>query len=263
MKLPAKLLISFAVAAALIAPAPALARKASSLSYLEGMRASSGESQLDRMGFTYITGHERRQGKDTFWWHHEDKDCIRVRTYDGRYTEVVDAPSSDCNQKSGGSGAAVAAVAGVALIAALVAASHKSSHHDDDKHSDDLGSEQAYERGYTDGLHSVAYHNADRNDAYARGYEAGVEQRRNNTAHHSGYGGYRAAETVSDLNGVRASSADSQLTSRGFRNVDGFKSGTTSYSIWYNDRTEQCVQMTVADGDATDVRDIHEHPKCR
>lgn len=71
------------------------------------------------------------------------------------------------------------------------------------------------------------------------------------------------AITVSDLNGWRASTADTELRNRGFANVDAFQSGNTSYTIWYRKESAQCVQMTTADGKASDVRDIGTHAKCK
>ena len=68
---------------------------------------------------------------------------------------------------------------------------------------------------------------------------------------------------VSDLVGARASSGESQLQSRGFRNVDGFKTGTTSYTIWWRGRSSQCVQVATADGRYDSVMEIESHPKCR
>lgn len=76
-------------------------------------------------------------------------------------------------------------------------------------------------------------------------------------------GNGNGAVTVSDLNGWRASTADSELRNRGFANVDAFQSGNTSYTIWYRRESAQCVQMTTADGKASDVRDIGTHEKCK
>ncbi len=67
----------------------------------------------------------------------------------------------------------------------------------------------------------------------------------------------------SDLRGARASSAMTQLERRGFRQVDNFTSGNTRYSIQYNDRRRQCIQLTIADGRIYDINDIGRHPECR
>ena len=83
--------------------------------------------------------------------------------------------------------------------------------------------------------------------------------------HHDSLGGrtaYGSDAKYSDLAGARASSADSALQDRGFRNVDSFKSGNSAYSIWYNRNTGQCIQMAVADGRADSIVDIKQHAKC-
>lgn len=70
-------------------------------------------------------------------------------------------------------------------------------------------------------------------------------------------------QDFSDLNGARAASADNAMRQRGFRNVDGFRSGSTAYSIWYRYESRQCVQMAVADGRVQNIVDIQTHPSCR
>ena len=67
---------------------------------------------------------------------------------------------------------------------------------------------------------------------------------------------------VSDLVGARASSGQSELRSRGFRNVDTFKTGNTSYTIWWRRSSGQCIQVATADGRFDSVSDIGSHPKC-
>ncbi|MCP5388772.1 MAG: hypothetical protein H6915_03325 [Novosphingobium sp.] len=243
---------------------PVLAKSASHYQDLVGARGSSGEMELERSGFTYIDGHSGSSYVHSFWWHARDKNCIEVKTADGRYQAIVDAPNSDCHQKDGssGTGAAVAGAAlGVALVAAL--ASHKSSHHEDGKHYDDQAHDAQYERGFNDGLHNAAYHNYDKSDYYARGYEAGVDQRSRNTGYHSGKGGYSHHVSLSGIQGRDAIWAIDEMTARGFENVDSFSSGNTLYGIYYNRSAGQCVQMTNADGQVYDIRDIGTHPKCR
>jgi major membrane immunogen (membrane-anchored lipoprotein) len=239
------------------------ARPANQMTDLVGARASSGESQLEARGFTHITTSEGAYNtKHAYWWNSRDKNCLHVETYDGRYTAITDGTPGDCHQKSGGNaGAAVGAVAGVALLAALL--SHKSHNHDDGQHHAAEVDEQQYDRGFNDGLHNTAYHNYDRSDFYARGYQAGVTQRSNNTRSHSGRGGYTSAARISDLNGADAVWAIDQMSNRGFANVDTFTSGSTIYGIFYNRSTRQCVQMTNADSRVYDIREIGQHPKCR
>lgn len=119
-KLSARRLIAGAVSAALVST-PVLAEKAKNLSNLVGIRASSGESELQSRGFSHVKTEENGSTKVSYWWHAGDKNCIKVDTWDGRYTAIVDASDSDCGHKSG-SGAAVgaAAVIGAVAIGALL-----------------------------------------------------------------------------------------------------------------------------------------------
>lgn len=256
----AKWLTLVTSAAVCAAPMAALAAETD----LVGARASSGESQLESRGYVFITGNEGEYDtKHSYYWRASDKKCVHVETYDGRYTAVTDASASDCHQKSGdgNAAAAVGVVAGAVILGALL--SHKSHHHENNQHLADQQAEAQYERGYNDGLHNVAYHNYDRADSYADGYSAGVKQREINTSYHHGRGGYAQVAQFGDLTGARGSSADSALNDRGFRNVDGFKSGDASYTIWWRGASRQCLQMIVAQGRVEDIRDIGEHPKCR
>lgn len=243
----------------------ALAAPASGLQDLVGARGAGGESELENRGYVNVSGHPVQGGVVTYWWNRDDRRCVQVTTRDGRYAALDDATRSDCNQRDGnGAGAAVAAVGAAALIGALVAG-HRSHHHEDNTHAAAAADEAQFERGYQDALHNAAYHNYDRNDSYARGYEAGVEQRDQNLGHRNGHrgGGYSRSIDVSDLTGARASSADDELRRRGLTSVDGFGSGDTLYGIWYSRETRQCIQVTVSDGRVYDIRDIGTHPACR
>ena len=67
-----------------------------------------------------------------------------------------------------------------------------------------------------------------------------------------------------DLVGARAAGALDDLERRGFRNVDGFESGTNGKGgIWWNAGTRQCVQVITVDGRIDSATDIKTHPKCR
>jgi len=149
---------------------------------------------------------------------------------------------------------------GAALLGALL--SHKSHHHDDNKHAEDQKAEADYERGYNDGLHNAAYHNYDRSEAYSTGYTAGVDEREANLSHHHRRGGYTQVAQYTDLKDARAAGGMEELERRGFRQVDNFTSGNTRYSIQYRPESRQCVQVTIADGRFYDLRDIGQHPKC-
>ena len=260
-KLPCGLLataISVAVTAS-----PALAEKASQLTSINGLAAGAAENALQSRGFQYINSNSNSMGYTySYWWDDADKHCVQIEVYNGMVQTINDASSKDCHHSGGGNAAAaVGVVAGAAILGALL--SHKSHHHEDNTHYNSTEDEAHFERGYTDGVHNAAYHNYDRSNAYSNGYTSGVNQRTANLGHHHGRGGYSAVAQYQDLKGARAAVADSTLSQRGFQNVDGFKSGTTAYTVWNKPDTRQCVQMTVADGRVYDIRDIGQHPKCR
>jgi hypothetical protein len=75
------------------------------------------------------------------------------------------------------------------------------------------------------------------------------------------YGGGPAQ--FSDLVGAKAAGVDTDLQSRGFRNVDGFETGNGKGTIWWNSRTRQCLQMITVNGRADSIEDIQTHQNCR
>ena len=256
--------IASIAAIALAATATAAgAETASQLQNINGAAPDFAESEMEKYGFSHKSSHDSSSNGYTYsyWWDGSDDHCVRLEEWQGRVVSVVDASKSDCGKDGGDAGAAVAVVAGAAILGALL--SHKSHHHDDDKHMSDQPAEASYERGYTDGLHNASYHNYDRNDAYSSGYQAGVDEREANLRHHQGRGGYAQAASFSDLQDARAAGAMSEMERRGFRQVDNFTSGNTRYSIQWRPQSRQCVQMTIADGRIYDVRDIGQNPNCR
>ena len=256
-------IVSSVALTALVAT-PALADKASQLADINGALGRDAESALESRGFAHISTHKSDSGfVNSYWWDAQAKDCVTVEIYDGRVMTINDATPRDCGRTSGNgdAAAAVGVVAGAAILGALL--SHKSHHHENDKHAADLQAEQQYERGYKDGLHNSSYHNYEKSDAYSTGYTAGVDERNANVSHHSGRGGYQSYAQINDLNGARAAGGMDQLERRGFRQVDNFETGTTRYSIQWQPQSRQCVQVTIADGKFYDVREIGQHPKCR
>ncbi len=243
------------------APAPAWAANAQKLSDLVDARAAGGETQLEARGYVFIDGRPAYGGgKQSYYWHAGDRACVRVETADGRFRSITDATPPDCKQQAGaargGDHNAAAAVVGAAIIAAALA--HRSN---GSQGNANHGSQ--FDLGYNDGIHNVPYHNPGRSDAYSQGYDEGVQQRERNTGHHSGRGGYAQAASFKDLEGESSIRAIDAMSERGFADADSFESGDTSYSIFYNRTTRQCVQLTMADGEVQSADDIQTHPKCR
>jgi hypothetical protein len=163
------------------------AQNSNQLRDLVGARAAGGESELESRGYTFITGATAYGGgKAGFWWNPDNKACVRVETYDGKFRSITDATGANCNQHSSGSNTernTAAALIGAAAIAAALA--HKNNAHDNKA---DTGGQ--YDLGYNDGLHNAPYYNPGRSDAYSSGYQEGVAQRGRNISYHSNTGGY-------------------------------------------------------------------------
>lgn len=127
--------------------------------------------------------------------------------------------------------------------------------------STEWGSEQLRFRGYRDGLHHQSYHNYNNTPAYSDGYGAGQRERDEQTSYRPSdgrYSGYHAYVSLEDLVGARASSADSAMRSRGFRDTGGYKQGNKSFVTWYNPNTLQCVQAVTRDGQIRRFESIDE-----
>lgn len=67
---------------------------------LVGIRASSGESELQRRGYTWVKTTEGSDRKWSNWWNNSKRLCITVATVNGRYDSIVDSPAFDCNRNN-------------------------------------------------------------------------------------------------------------------------------------------------------------------
>lgn len=170
-----------------IGPANLALAQANQLGDLIGARAAGGESDLESRGYTFITGSTAYGGaKAGFWWNPDNKACVRVETFDGKFRSITNATGANCNQHASSNdqerNTAAAVIGAVAIAAALA---HKNNAHDNKADTDGQ-----HDLGYNDGLHNAPYYNPSRSDAYASGYEQGVEQRNRNISYHSNTGGY-------------------------------------------------------------------------
>lgn len=258
---------------------PAVPAFASTLTDLEGVRASAAENTIRSRGYHAHHTSPGGGGRYTYWWNNGSRSCVRTLTSDGVIASTKTMDGADCayfgdsgSEKSGNNTAAAAAVAAAAIIG-VAALSHK-SHHRDDKAYSDPNALADFERGHRDGLYNHSYSNYSRSDSYNDGYQSGVNERDqqssyrgNRYAGNSGNqnygGGYAEPVGFADLVGARAAGVETDLQSRGFRTVDGFESGNDKGTIWWNGRTRQCLQMITADGRADSITDIQTHPRCR
>jgi len=125
--------------------------------------------------------------------------------------------------------------------------------------STEWGSEQLRYRGYT--LMSSDWHDG-------RSYEYWWQASSNTCIQARSSGGkYEALKTTSGTDcgqyhkqatsndtaaavavGARASSADSDMRSRGFYDTGGYKQGNKSFVTWYNRNMRQCVNVVTQEG---------------
>ncbi len=244
----------------------------SDLDDLVGVRASSGENEMKQRGYTYVDYGRMENATWSYWWNDSRKACVGVVTSNGRYERIASVSAGDCNQyvssnhDDNDAGAAIA-IGAAALIGALVVA-HKSHHHDEEQHKNTVDAEAEFERGYRDGQYNHSFNDYNNSTDYEQGYDAGVDERRHGSSYqHHNPGqhnphGYTSSVSYDDLIGARGSSADTAMNGRGFRNVDGFKERSTSYTIWWNRQTRQCLQMAVSDGRVEGILDIGANPAC-
>jgi len=242
---------------------PSLADIPDNLTDIPYQSTEWGSEQLRFRGYTLINSNRHNGKKFEYWWQDRSNTCIQARADGGKYEALKVTSSTDCNQyhkqASGNDNAAAAAIAAAAIIGAAALA-HQ-SHHRDDKHGQDANSIAEFDRGYRDGLHHQSYHNYNNTPAYSDGYSAGQRERDEQTSYRprdGRYSGYHAYVSLDDLVGVRASSADSALRSRGFRDTGGYKQGNKSFVTWYNPNTRQCVQAVTRDGQIRRFESIDE-----
>lgn len=249
------------------------------LSDLVGARASSGESELQNRGYSFVKTEEGEDRKWSYWWNNNRRACVTVMTYQGRYGAITSSPAIDCgrnsdnsNNNDGRQGVTVYADRdyrgtsqsfGVGRF--LNAGGQLGALRNDDASSVEV------QRGFRVRLcedEGSSGTGSGRCEDYGEGR---FNLRYNNKASYievtrigggGGGGGGRPVD-VSDLVGARASSGEQEMLSRGFRNVAGFDSGNARYTIWWRARSRQCIQVATANGRYDSVTDIGQHPQCR
>jgi hypothetical protein len=74
------------------APVAAAPTAAPNVADLVGARASSGEGEFERRGFTAA----RTRGLTSNWWHAASRTCVQAVTSNGRYRTVRPVPATNC-----------------------------------------------------------------------------------------------------------------------------------------------------------------------
>lgn len=225
--------------------------------------AEWGAEQLRLRGYTQMSSDHHDGKLYEYWWQGSSNTCVQARSTGTRYEALKTTAATDCGQyhaaASKNDNAAAIAVGAAAILGAAVLA-HQ-SHERHEKHGNDQKSVAEFDRGYRDGLYHQPYHNYQNTSAYSDGYSTGSSERDEQTHYRvrqAGYSGYRNYVPVDDLVGARASSADSELRSRGFADTGGYKQGAKSFVTWYNARTRQCLQVVTKDGHIKNIEGINE-----
>lgn len=86
-----------ALAAALLLTQTAQAQQpAPGLQDLVGARGGSGESALAQRGYQFVKAEKSGHDSYTYWRQERGGQCVIVRTAQGRYQSLVNAPRADC-----------------------------------------------------------------------------------------------------------------------------------------------------------------------
>lgn len=227
--------------------------RAQGLQDLIGAKGSSAESELQNRGYVHIKTAKSNYDIYSYWWNYTNKKCVSYHMADGRVLSIVNSMPYDCNKSSSNNG----------NNNGYNSYSHQAHHHADNNYShyNDNNQENAYERGFNDGLHNKSYHNiyndSNQKSSYSKGYGSGIGQRNNNTSYHSGSGGYQSHVQVSDLDNWLASSAYDEMRSRGFREEGEFVGSGDKhrlFKVWYNTKTKQCVKTAEKNGKITMIQ---------
>lgn len=331
---------------------------------LVGARASSGETQLRRRGYSFVKTEDGSDRKWSNWWKQSTSTCITVVTMNGRYDSIVTSPDFDCNRNSNSGGGVPNWAIGTfygrnpqdgSTITLIIPRNGSVSIRFQNGTTEyaTINGQQMNHNGIisrisklNNGIRTTRVDNRERIDyftnyngggndnnndygdrvtppswaqgtfygtgpngeqitltinrngsanavisgtrysgAFTRGNFLNIAGGRSRVTNErrgiattridngerieysrsgfgSGSGGGGNKVDVSDLEGVRASSGESQMRARGFRNVDSFRSGNTSYTIWWRARSSQCIQVATANGRYDSVKDIGYHAKC-
>ncbi len=233
------------------------------LSDLVNQESNYAQRELGNRGYVFI--HTAQRGSKTwqYWWQSRDKVCARVAHVDNRASSIVSVSQTDCNQypqntgqssqdsdKSKGLSTGAKVAIGAAALLGVIALASSSHDRDEAKHNTPEKAAE-YDRGYRDGLYHQPYHDYNRSQSYADGYNAGQQKRETETSYRSPSGrhsGQAPYVQVNDLIGMRASSLDGEMARRSFVRNGGYQTGNQAISIWWNADTRQCLNAVVSDG---------------
>jgi hypothetical protein len=66
---------------------------------LVGMRAGSGERELENLGYRFVNSSKSSDRIWANWWNRSQRKCITVVTMNGRYDAITDTLPADCDRR--------------------------------------------------------------------------------------------------------------------------------------------------------------------
>lgn len=255
-------LINIAVAAALGFSSISAGAANNEFQYLAGKNINLSHNAFESQGYKKVHNETVDNQNQVVWWNADQKDCVVSNEKLGIVSTVYDVSKSDCDPyiSSNGASTAVGIIAGVAAIAGIAALVNHNKHKNQDRENDARNAEE-YDQGFNDGQNNYRRYGS-HSEAYNNGFDAGREER-NNRGTYNQYGNYNKNHNynnyshrsnnaryikVADLMGVRASSGESELQSRGFEIAGGNKGWHNSYVNWVNYDAQECVSVTTSNG---------------
>ncbi len=215
-----KLLTYFGVTLVLMVSVTLKAQTPREFTDLVGEKAAYIDQDMGKRGYMHIKTEKSGYDSYTYWWNDNVGKCVVVRTSDGRIASVADAMALSCNKE--------------------------------DNRGGGNAQDRAYDKGFSDGLYNVSYHNYYSSnvekEAYSNGYTEGVAERSSRTSHHSGQGGYQPYVATDHLVGKSTDEAFRSLQSGGFVKQNERTQNGRKRVNWYNSRTGQCIKTILDNG---------------
>ena len=94
-----KIIVTFVanpVASTPVPPAYTSGETAPDLADLVGAKGGQAEGDLERRGYAFTKGSTSGDSKYSAWYNRSTGQCVMIRTADGRYQSIVQAPPADC-----------------------------------------------------------------------------------------------------------------------------------------------------------------------
>jgi hypothetical protein len=213
---------------------------------LVGLRASSGEQELENLGYAHYNTITARDSRLAYWWNPREQRCIVVTTTDGRYESIVDQPEVMCGESQANSSAGFSSYDSPADLVDIRASSGE-------QELENLGYSLYNTITVSDSRigywwnrreqHCIAVTTSDGR------YESIIDQPEAVCGEgQASAGSVSAYDSIEDLVGIRASSGEQELENFGYSNYNTITAGESRLAYWWNRREQRCIVVTTQDG---------------